>query len=640
MATAGNDDEGLIPLWWRRWGWTLVTIFVLIVSIIVGFSALVAGYYRQQKIPEARSAATVMTSGLKPENSAHSDTAPAFGPAFELELNSGLQIDFDGNWLRELPEFHQVEGHEPVRVTPAESVALAWKTSAADKTDACYSEGKLLSFGMKVEPVTTAEWDVMQPHEVGNRVQASRPHPLEPRILSEAGLVSLFTGNAGQAFAFETREGGRGLMVIDSMNRASIKLRYKLVKAGSATTASATDEIWSPTLSPGAKPDLDQIYVEAQRLRERGRYDEALQRHLWLHHQGLETNPNHSAVRLSFWLSEWADLGRRYPKAKQALIETRDHGASEIVAGRGDFALFMEVDRINGYLQDQDATFTLFKRLERVDKALAGQCYPLVEDRLMERGEFEACLTYIGDPLAHFEDSRKALERSQKPPGTAPNPSSDSLRAAESERFVTNTCHLIKILVGLHRIPEAEKIRDQAVAILGDSLLKSAITDAEKDVGRQPIAPSTKASPSKPGQSPAATPVLQLRWVVDASSDQTEEMVLVGSGARGGPLETLHVQKTVLLDQSILKTATVVRDEQLGTPVIELQLTESGSQRFAIVSRAGKGRRLAIIIGGQLYSAPMIREEIAGGRVVISGNFSEKEATGLVERIQRSVPAH
>ena len=117
-------------------------------------------------------------------------------------------------------------------------------------------------------------------------------------------------------------------------------------------------------------------------------------------------------------------------------------------------------------------------------------------------------------------------------------------------------------------------------------------------------------------------------------------MVLVGSGARGGPLETLHVQKTVLLDQSILKTATVVRDEQLGTPVIELQLTESGSQRFAIVSRAGKGRRLAIIIGGQLYSAPMIREEIAGGRVVISGNFSEKEATGLVERIQRSVPAH
>ena len=123
---------------------------------------------------------------------------------------------------------------------------------------------------------------------------------------------------------------------------------------------------------------MDAIFAEAQGLRARGRYEDALQRHLWLHNHGLEFGPAHSGVRLSFWLSDWIELARRYPKAKQALIEIRDHKTRAITAGRGHFDLFMDVHSINDYLQNEAATLALFKLIEQSDPQLAKQCAPLI----------------------------------------------------------------------------------------------------------------------------------------------------------------------------------------------------------------------------------------------------------------------
>jgi hypothetical protein len=50
------------------------------------------------------------------------------------------------------------------------------------------------------------------------------------------------------------------------------------------------------------------------------------------------------------------------------------------------------------------------------------------------------------------------------------------------DRFVGGTVELIEILVGVGRKAEAEKIRDQAVAVLDDARLKSAVSDAEARV--------------------------------------------------------------------------------------------------------------------------------------------------------------
>ncbi|MBI5773656.1 MAG: serine/threonine protein kinase [Verrucomicrobia bacterium] len=151
--------------------------------------------------------------------------------------------------------------------------------------------------------------------------------------------------------------------------------------SGALTNASATNATWSPKFAPDTRPSLGQISNEAQELRLRGRYEEALQRHLWLHQHALESDPSFSAVRLSFWLADWLELARRYPRAKQALLEIRDHKSRELAAGRGHFDLFMDVANINHYLQDEAATRTLLKAIEQTDPALAKQCAPVIASK-------------------------------------------------------------------------------------------------------------------------------------------------------------------------------------------------------------------------------------------------------------------
>jgi RNA polymerase sigma factor (sigma-70 family) len=131
--------------------------------------------------------------------------------------------------------------------------------------------------------------------------------------------------------------------------------------------------------------------------------------------------------------------------------------------------------------------------------------------------------------------------------------------------------------------------------------------------------------------------VFQFRLVLDAPSAKTERMTVVQSGADAKAGETLYVQKTVLLDQTDLKSASVITNQPAGKPRIQITFTDAGAKRFAKVTHRNIGKRLAIIIDGQLYSAPVIQSEIRGGLAEITGNFSEQKANDLAAKINQSV---
>jgi SecD/SecF fusion protein len=80
------------------------------------------------------------------------------------------------------------------------------------------------------------------------------------------------------------------------------------------------------------------------------------------------------------------------------------------------------------------------------------------------------------------------------------------------------------------------------------------------------------------------------------------------------------------------------RPDLYGKPEVVLEFTAEGKKRFADLTRmiAEEGRtapspgRLAIVLDGKLYSAPTVREEIAGGNAQISGgNMTDREAIEL-----------
>ena len=271
----------------------------------------------------------------------------------------------------------------------------------------------------------------------------------------------------------------------------------------------ASAETWSPAVAPGEKVDLQKILSEATDLMNQSDYEGALQRHIWYHNHALEYDQGQTGVRLSFALSSWVELGRRYPKAKQALIEIRDQDASKLANGSGYANLFSDVSSINRELQDENATYALFKTIREKDPQLAGQCYFWVEGLLVAKGEYQWCYDHMGDPEMRFDQIRQGYKMqldvqgrmtamrkqtaeqtaafNQKngltnmPPYSPPDTSAMMTKAA-NDRFVDQVRQLIIILVATGHQADAEKIRDEAVTILDDDRLKSAVADAEAKV--------------------------------------------------------------------------------------------------------------------------------------------------------------
>jgi tetratricopeptide (TPR) repeat protein len=239
---------------------------------------------------------------------------------------------------------------------------------------------------------------------------------------------------------------------------------------------------WTPTWSAGGKPDPEKVRQEAAALVLRGKYNEALQRYLWYHAHALEIDPGLFGTRL-LSLSDWMELGRRYPKAKEALTKIRNRDVREFAEGRGFLNLFMEVTSINRELQDEESTHALFKVVERSDAYLAKQCYPFAESALAHRCEYAVCLSYIGDPEAQFYSIRQAFEMDRESTNRTPSLTyaPEMTRKPANEKFVARIEQLMKILEGTGHHAEAEKIRTEALATLDDMRLRSTYASAKPD---------------------------------------------------------------------------------------------------------------------------------------------------------------
>jgi len=92
----------------------------------------------------------------------------------------------------------------------------------------------------------------------------------------------------------------------------------------------------------------------------------------------------------------------------------------------------------------------------------------------------------------------------------------------------------------------------------------------------------------------------------------------------------LIVKKQVVLTGDNLTDAQPGFDSQTQEPVVNLTLDGKGSRIFKDVTRDNVGKRMAIILfekgKGEVVTAPVIRAEIGGGRVQISGRMTTVEA--------------
>ena len=130
------------------------------------------------------------------------------------------------------------------------------------------------------------------------------------------------------------------------------------------------------------------------------------------------------------------------------------------------------------------------------------------------------------------------------------------------------------------------------------------------------------------------TATLEVRMVDDspeAASSLATGVVPFGLekyAERGG--RDLLLKKQVLLTGENLTDAQAGFDSQSNEPAVHLTLDSKGSRIFRDITRENVGKRMAILLvekgKGEVVTAPVIRGEIGGGRVQISGRMTTVEA--------------
>jgi RNA polymerase sigma factor (sigma-70 family) len=147
------------------------------------------------------------------------------------------------------------------------------------------------------------------------------------------------------------------------------------------------------------------------------------------------------------------------------------------------------------------------------------------------------------------------------------------------------------------------------------------------------------ATKEKSGLSAAPAPQeshpapFQLHLVVDDADENAQSMTnnITASDGKTAP-ETLYVQKSPVMDYTAISSASVATDP-LGAPLIEILFTDQGREQFAKITKENINKRIAIAIDGQLYSAPVVKAEITGGKAQVSGSFTLEQAQELAAKI-------
>ena len=130
------------------------------------------------------------------------------------------------------------------------------------------------------------------------------------------------------------------------------------------------------------------------------------------------------------------------------------------------------------------------------------------------------------------------------------------------------------------------------------------------------------------------TATLEIRMVDDSPSAQSA----LAAGTVPFGLERyqdrdgrpLLLRRQVILTGENLQDAQAGRDNQSQQAAVHLTLDSKGARIFRDVTRDNIGKRMAILLfekgRGEIVTAPVIRGEIPGGQVQISGSMSAEEA--------------
>lgn len=107
---------------------------------------------------------------------------------------------------------------------------------------------------------------------------------------------------------------------------------------------------------------------------------------------------------------------------------------------------------------------------------------------------------------------------------------------------------------------------------------------------------------------------------------------VVGADSRTLPMQgeagqTIPIQRRIIMSGDMLSNAQP--SFQDGMPVVSFRLNAIGARRFCDVTTKNVDRPFAVVLDGEVITAPRINEPICGGSAIISGSFTVQESADM-----------
>ena len=166
---------------------------------------------------------------------------------------------------------------------------------------------------------------------------------------------------------------------------------------------------------------------------------------------------------------------------------------------------------------------------------------------------------------------------------------------------------------GTHVVLEAE---DTDIAKVNDDAMNRVVTIMEKRVNSLGL---TEPIIQREGERRV---IIELPGVKDPDA----AIKTIGKTAM---LEFKDEEGNTVLTGTDLKDAQAATNQQTGQNVVNLEFSDEGAQKFADLTTKNVGRTIAILLDGEVLTAPNVREPILGGKAEITGQKTLEEAQNL-----------
>ncbi len=113
------------------------------------------------------------------------------------------------------------------------------------------------------------------------------------------------------------------------------------------------------------------------------------------------------------------------------------------------------------------------------------------------------------------------------------------------------------------------------------------------------------------------------------AGDQVYPMSHLDAATGRSSSEEIVLKDRTLMTGEYITNAQVQIDHQYNNPYVSLEFDSQGARLFERITEENVKKRLAIVLDGTVYSAPVIQDKISGGKASITGSFSMDEAKDL-----------